>query len=79
MLEALYAQGSRSEDLQAKMIGGAQMFAVVTPVSQRNISAVREKLRRERIYLAGECVGGSQGRSVEFSLISGIVTVKVRF
>jgi len=34
---------------------------------------------KEGIALVGECVGGSQGRSVEFSVASGVVTVRTGF
>ena len=48
-------------------------------IGEDNISYAREKLKKLGILVVGECVGGSQGRSVEFSLSSGIVTVKTKF
>lgn len=45
---------------------------------EENVLAVKEKLRKEGIPLAGEVVGGSVGRSVEFDTASGIVTVRVK-
>ena len=43
------------------------------------ILAAREKLLKEGIKIIAESVGGNQGRSVEFSLDTGIVTVRIKF
>ena len=80
MLKRIEAQGAKSENLEAKIIGGANMFsAFVSAIGENNISYAREKLKKVGIPVVGECVGGSQGRSVEFSVASGIVTVKTKF
>lgn len=80
MLKKLKEQGSETENLEAKLIGGANMFnAFESDIGKGNVSSAKEKLRKEGISVIGECVGGSQGRSVEFSVASGIVTVKVKF
>jgi len=46
---------------------------------KENVSRAKEKLKKAGIAIVGECVGGSQGRSVEFSVTTGIVTVKTKF
>jgi chemotaxis protein CheD len=80
MLNKLYAKGAKRQYLEAKIIGGANMFSAYTSdIAESNISYAREKLKNEGITIVGECVGGSQGRSVEFSVASGIVTVKTKF
>ena len=81
MLKGLEAKGSQRQDLEAKLIGGANMFPSLMSddVGRDNILSAREKLRAEGIRIVGECVGGSQGRSVEFSPTTGVVTVKVKF
>lgn len=80
MLKRMEAQGAKRENLEAKIIGGANMFsAFVSDIGENNISYARKKLKKAGIPIVGECVGGSQGRSVEFSAASGIVTVKTRF
>jgi len=80
MLKKMEAQGTKREDLEAKIIGGANMFsAFESDIGKDNVSCAKEKLKKEAIKIVGECVGGSQGRSVEFSLASGIVTVKTKF
>jgi len=80
MLKKMEAKGTKREDLEAKIIGGANMFsAFESDIGMDNVSCAKEKLKKEAIKIVGECVGGSQGRSVEFSLGSGIVTVKTKF
>jgi len=53
--------------------------AFESDIGKDNVSSAKEKLKKEGIKIVGEVVGGSQGRSVEFSVASGIVTVKVKF
>jgi len=81
MLHGLQARGSNRADLEAKLIGGANMFPSIISddIGKDNILSAREKLQAEGIKIVGECVGGSQGRSVEFSPTTGIVTVKTKF
>lgn len=80
MLQRMQAQGSKREDLEAKLIGGANMFpSFNSNISENNILSAKEELRKKGIKIVGECVGGSQGRSVEFSPATGAVTVKIKF
>jgi len=80
MLKRIEAQGSKRMDLEGKIIGGANMFSSFkSDISRENVLSAEEKLKKEGIKVVGECVGGSQGRSVEFSVASGIVTVKTKF
>ncbi len=80
MLKKVEALGAKRENIEAKIIGGANMFsAFISKIGEDNISYAREKLKKLGIAVVGECVGGSQGRSVEFSIATGIVTVKTKF
>lgn len=80
MLRMMVAKGAKRKDLEAKIVGGANMFsAFESDIGRDNVLKAKEKLKREGIRIVGECVGGSQGRSVEFSPPSGIVTVKTKF
>lgn len=80
MLKGLEAAGAKRTDLEAKIIGGANMFSFVTDdVGKENALSAKDKLKKEGIRIVGECVGGSQGRSIEFSPTTGIVTVKIKF
>ncbi len=84
MLKTMQKLGARKEDIEAKLIGGANMFTTSDPseynsVGNQNIASAKETLKKQGIPIVGECVGGSQGRSVEFSITTGIVTVKTKF
>ncbi|ODS34521.1 MAG: chemotaxis protein, partial [Candidatus Scalindua rubra] len=64
--------------MEAKLIGGANMFtAFKSNIGKETVLSAKEKLKKEGVNLIGEVVGGSQGRSVEFCIASGIVTVKM--
>lgn len=79
MLEQLAALGSRG-GLEAKIVGGANMFpGLKEDIGSENISRARRKLNATGIPIVGESVGGAIGRSVEFSLNTGSVTVKIKF
>ena len=80
MLRKMEAQGAKAGDLEAKIAGGANMFpGCGSDIGRDNILSAKEKLSKEDVKVVGESVGGSIGRSVEFSVASGIVTVKIRF
>ena len=80
MLERMESQGVIRNDLEAKIIGGANMFPTFgSDIGKDNVSSARRKLKAEGIKIAGECVMGSQGRSVEFCSATGVVTVKTKF
>lgn len=80
MLKWLKTQGAKREDLEAKLIGGANMFpSFESDIGKDNVLDAKDKLKKEGIKIVGECVGGTQGRSVEFSPTTGVVTVKVKF
>ena len=80
MIKSMERYGARRENMESKIVGGANMFsALKSDIGRENVISAKEKLKKEGIALVGESVGGSQGRSVEFSVASGIVTVKMKF
>lgn len=80
MLERMSAYGAKKKNLEAKIVGGASMFAAFqSNVGKDNIAAAKAKLEAEGIELVGECIGGNIGRSVEFCVASGLVTTKTKF
>ena len=82
VIRKMESLGSQRQNMEAKIVGGANMFPSLRHESLRageeNVHAVKEKLKKDGIRLAGEVVGGSVGRSVEFDITSGIVTVRVK-
>jgi chemotaxis protein CheD len=80
MLQRIEAVGAKRKDMEAKLIGGANMFpSLDSDIGRDNILSAKKKLKKERIQIVGESVGGSQGKSVEFCPATGIVTVKSKF
>jgi len=66
---------------EAKMAGGAQMFAFakstdIMRVGERNANAVRDLLKAEGIRLLAEDTGSNYGRTVQINLENGVYTVK---
>jgi len=82
MVKEMRRQGTLKQDIEAKIIGGSNMFPNIEhgdlKPGEDNITSVRKKLNKEKIRLVGEAVGGHSGRSVEFSTITGIVTIKIK-
>ncbi len=68
-------------DIEARLIGGASMFApLLIPgalsLGARNITAARAACAAADIPVVGEDVGGDHGRSVTFSLDDGSLLVR---
>jgi len=82
MVKEMRKKGTLKQDIEAKIIGGANMFPNIEhgdlKPGEDNITSVRKKLNKESIRLVGEAVGGTSGRSVEFSTVTGIVTIKIK-
>jgi chemotaxis protein CheD len=80
LLAELKKEGVPSQDLQAKLVGGANMFSGIVqsafPVGARNVAAAREKLAEKKIPILAEEVGGGQGRTMVFSLENGKVEIR---
>lgn len=79
LVAALQDLGCPRTQLQAKVVGGAQMFPVLAQrmdIGRRNIEAARERLRALGIPIAAEDTGGSRGRTMYFDLTTGTVEVK---
>ncbi len=80
LLESVGSRGADLRNLEAKLVGGANMFISITqqavPIGMRNVSAVREQLDLKGIKIKGEDVGGSQGRTIFFTLADGNIEVR---
>jgi chemotaxis protein CheD len=79
LLEDMAALGA-SGPFVAKIVGGAGLFPQLlssgASIGDRNVQAVREALAASRVTLAGEDVGGDEGRSVFFDVGTGRVRVR---
>jgi chemotaxis receptor (MCP) glutamine deamidase CheD len=66
--------------LQAKIAGGANMFAVADgggTIGAQNLQALEQLLDRLCIPIAGRHCGGAQGRRMRFDLATGLVTIDI--
>jgi chemotaxis protein CheD len=81
LMETMMKDGADPDRLEAKLTGGANMFASssnpnLLPLGLRNVIAVREALRLAGVSLKVEDIGGVQGRSVYFRVADGTVLIK---
>ena len=81
LLQRMAQLGADPRRIVAKLAGGASMFAaLMTPgtiqMGERNVVASRNALRDAAVPIAGEAVGGAQGRSVRFHLADGRVEIR---
>ena len=66
--------------LQAKLAGGANMFATAgstNTIGTQNVLAVERILQDLRIPIIGRHCGGEQGRKMMFDLATGLVTIEL--
>lgn len=81
LVQKMRLAGAMPTRLQAKIAGGAQMFAAqgnssLANIGQRNIQAVKKELARLHIPIMAEDVGKNYGRTLFFSAADGIMTIK---
>ncbi len=70
--------GGKKERLIAKLVGGANMFPSLTKnsIGIKNVDAAMKMLKQHGIDIVSHDTGGSWGRSVDFYLDTGRVTVR---
>lgn len=78
MLDALRKAGADPKRLGAKITGGANMFTTDGPfqIGKQNADSVRRYLEVAGLRLIGEHLGGTQGRRVTFSPLSGLLEIE---
>ena len=81
LIDTLIKDGARKYALKAKIAGGAQMFSFSSSndmlrVGKRNEEAVKAMLEQYRVPIISEDVGGNSGRTIEFSLETGMLNVR---
>lgn len=80
LVNEMEAAGGRRERLTARLVGGASMFAALTPagsehIGKRNTTACRAALEAIGVPIVGESVGGEAGRSLRFDVAQGRLMV----
>jgi len=78
MLAILREQGMPAYGLTAKLAGGANMFNGSGPlkIGDANAVAVAAALKKAGVPVAGQDVGGTHGRRIEFDCVSGEMTIQ---
>lgn len=81
LIEEMVKKGARASGLTAKIAGGAQMFAFSTNndmlrVGDRNVEAVKKRLKELDIRILAEDTGLNYGRTVVFYPESGDFVIK---
>ena len=79
LVEAMVRHGSRTEDLTAKLFGGANVLPYDLghdTVGTRNVQLALKQLHRHGIPVAARRTGGERGLLVKFHTQSGLAMVK---
>jgi len=81
MLKEMTDLGAVKRRVKAKIVGGANMFPNINQgsgmhIGARNIAALKDELKKRKIMLIAEDIGGNYGRSVEFFIETGVVRTK---
>lgn len=80
LLTKMQRKGAVLSLIHAKIFGGADMFALNHPACESigalNVKAVMKQLKHLGIPLFAKDTGGNTGRSIFFSTINGLVTMK---
>jgi chemotaxis protein CheD len=76
LVERMRARGAVPARIDARLAGGASMFAALMSsnamnMGERNVKAVRAALEAARVPVCGADVGGETGRSVRFHVGEG--------
>jgi chemotaxis protein CheD len=80
MVDEMVDMGASRSNLKAKIAGGAQMFSFsnndTLNIGQRNAESARAALKKEKILLLAEEVGGNEGRTIFFTPKDGVVRIQ---
>ena len=78
LLQQMIEQGARKSAIYARIAGGASLFNYLGAgggIGEKNIEAVRCKLKEMGIPLRGDHVGGSCGRTMKLIVDSGAIVI----
>lgn len=82
LVQELQKKGAGGRRLQAKLVGGAQMFSglddsLALNIGQRNVEKARAVLKELGIKILAEEVGGNRGRTMILDTADGKVIVRM--
>lgn len=67
LIEEMEGKGVESEDMRAKIAGGAELFDFSSSIGRKNIETVETYLEERNVSIAAEDVRGEEGRSVTYN------------
>jgi chemotaxis protein CheD len=81
MINKMLASGASIQRMEAKLAGGAQMFAFsnnndTMRIGPRNVESCKEVIKRYAIPIKGEDTGANYGRTIEFDCTTGILLIR---
>jgi chemotaxis protein CheD len=81
MIQRMIALGAQVSRMEAKMAGGAQMFAFggssdTMRIGPRNVESCKDMLQTYKIPVKAEDTGGNYGRTIEFDCETGILLIR---
>jgi chemotaxis protein CheD len=79
LLEGVLAAGARRRSVEAKLFGGARVFAANTlprDLGQENVDLALAFLETEKIPVAARSTGGNRGRRLAFQTADAVVWLK---
>lgn len=80
LLAALEKLTGAKAGYQAKVAGGASMFAASGPlqIGAANAAAVKAALSKANVRIVAEHLGGGQGRRIEFDPLEGALSIEIQ-
>lgn len=81
MIRRMEQEGASTRRMEAKLAGGAQMFAFDTRkdtmrIGPRNVESCKAVLNRYGIPVKAEDTGGNYGRTIELDCATGILHIR---
>ncbi len=75
LIEEIEKIGGNKNALRAKIVGGANLFNSGFNTGQKNVDTLVKLIRDNKIYMAGQDVGGSKSRTARFNTSNGDLMV----
>ncbi|GAA5041057.1 putative chemoreceptor glutamine deamidase CheD [Marivirga lumbricoides] len=76
LISRMLAMGCRIEDLQARIVGGAEQTNKTFEIGKKNINVAFEAIRKENIHIICSQIGGACGRKIKFISSKGELYIK---
>ena len=77
LLNKLLELGAEEQHLVAKVFGGANVIEIDNYIGLRNYILAASRLKRMKIKIVAESVGGERGRKLLFNTKTGVVKMKL--